>query len=153
MKRKKSDYNGKANLISLADRPIEERKAISAKAAAARKVNAARRKTIQEISDQILSLSGGDLKTVLDNKELQEKAGALDLSVYDIMYLKMIDQSLKGSVKAFEAVRDSAGDKPISKTESNVNIINESDTALLKRIAGRLGLETESIIDGSYTEL
>ena len=153
MKRKKSDYNGKKNLISLADRSLEERKAISAKAAAARKVNAARRKTIKEISDQILSLEGAGLASVLDNKELQQKAGEMDLSVYDIMYLKMIDQSLKGSVKAFEAVRDSAGDKPVNKSEADINIINQGDNLLLNKIADRLGINTDQVIEGSYTEL
>ena len=153
MAKKKSGYNGKANLISLADRPIEERKAIAAKSAAVRKANAAHRKTIKEVADAILQLKGNDLTAVLDNKQLQEKAQGLNLSVYDVLMLKMVDQGLKGSVKAFETVRDSAGDKPIQKQEQNINITTESDNALLHKIADRLGIDTEQVIDADFKEV
>lgn len=153
--KKRINYNEKSkkNLISLADRTPEERQLIAQKSAAARRANAAHNKSVKEVADAILKLSGKDLTSVLDNKELQQKAAALDLSLYDVLMFKMVDQGLKGSVKAFEAVRDSAGDKPIHKTESNVNIINENDSALLNKIAGRLGIDTQTVIDGDFTEL
>lgn len=153
MEKKKKRADNSKNLISLADRPIEERKAISQKAATVRKINAERRKTIKEVAEAILSIEGSDLTSVIDNDALKKKAEGVNLSIYDVMMLKMVDQSLKGSVKAFETVRDSAGDKPITRTETDVNIINESDTALLHRIADRLGIETANIIDVSFSEI
>lgn len=153
--KQKRNYNEKSkkNLISIADRSPEERQLIAQKSAATRRANSLHNKTVKEVADAILKLSGKDLTSVLDNETLKEKAAALDLSIYDVMMFKMVDQSLKGSVKAFETVRDSAGDKPINRTESNVNIINENDTALLNKIADRLGIETQKVIDGDFKEL
>lgn len=153
MEKKKKRADNSKNLISLADRPIEERKAISQKAVIARKINAERRKTIKEVAEAILSIEGNDLTDVIDNENLKKKAEEVDLSIYDMLMFKMIDQGLKGSTKAFETVRDSVGDRPVNKTETDVNIINENDSALLNRIANRLGIETSDVIDGSYTEL
>lgn len=152
---KKRNYNEKSrqNLISLADRPLEERQAIAKKSAETRRANSLHNKTVKEVADAILKLKGNDLSAVLDNKELQEKAKSLDLSIYDVMVFKMVDQTLKGSVKAFETVRDSVGDKPVTKTETDINIINESDKTLLNKIANRLGIETEKVIDGDYKEI
>jgi len=152
-KNKSNNPNCVKNLISLADRSIEERKAISAKAVMVRKANAAKRRTVQEIADAILKIEGNDLTDVLDNKALQAKAESLDLSIYDVLMLKMVDQGLKGSVKAFETVRDSVGDKPVTKQETSVNIINESDNSLLHKIADRLGIETADVIDADFSEL
>jgi len=149
----KSIEQGKKNLIPLNKRSPEEKRAIIEKASAARTLAAQKRKTIKEVAEAILKIEGKDLTSCIDNEALKEKAAKLDLSIYDVMYIKMIDQSLKGSVKAFETVRDSAGDKPITKTETDINIINESDHTLLNRIANRLGIETSEVIDGSYTEL
>lgn len=151
MEKKKKDP--KKNLINLADRPIEERKAISQKAAIARKVNAERRRTIKEVADAILKLEGNDLASVIDNDALKKKADGVNLSIYDVLMLKMVDQGLKGSVKAFETVRDSVGDRPVNRTETDVNIINDSDTALLNRIANRLGIETADVIDADVIDL
>lgn len=151
----KRNYNEKSrkNLITFADRTPEEMRAIVEKSAQTRRANSAKRKTVNEIAQAILKLQGNDLSDVIDNESLKKKAETLDLSIYDMMVLKMVDQSLKGSVKAFETVRDSAGDKPITKTETDINIINESDKTLLNKIANRLGIDNQQIIDAEYSEL
>ena len=153
MKKRIVSEKSKKNLINLADRSPEERREIALKSAAVRKANAARRKTIKEVAEAILSIEGNDLTSCIDNEALKEKAAGVDLSIYDVMMFKMIDQSLKGSVKAFETVRDSAGDKPVNKTETDINIINESDQYLLHKIADRLNIEKDQFIEGDYKEL
>jgi len=149
----KSIEAGTKNLIPLSKRSPEEKAAIIEKSHASRRANTEKRKNAELIARELLKLQGQDLTSCIDNTALKEKAAALDLSIYDVLTLKMIDQGLKGSVKAYETIRDSAGDKPVNKSEQNINVINESDSVLLKRIAGRLGLSTDEIIDADFTDL
>lgn len=141
------------NLIPINERSEEERKAILEKSHNTRKLNAEKRRTIKEIAEKILKLNGSGLTSCLDNEELKKQAESLNLSLYDVTYLKMIDETLKGNVKAFEHVRDSAGDKPTTKTETDVNIITQTDNRLIEKIAQRMGISTDDIIDGEYKEI
>lgn len=153
MKKKTITEKSIQNLIPLNQRSEEEKKAIIEKGHATRSAKAQHRRTINQIAEAILKLNGNNLIDSIDNEALRDQVKSMNISVYDVAYLKMLDQTLKGNVKAFEAVRDSAGDKPTTKTENSINLKTESDDRLLKKIADRLGIETEDVIDADYTEL
>lgn len=71
------------------------------------KENSIRRKTLKEELEILLELTKGD-------KTYQE-----------LMSLSMINQAIKGNVKAYETIRDTIGQKPIEKQEivSDIPII------------------------------
>ena len=86
------------NLVDLRTRTPEERSEIGRKGAAASNKVQRERKTLKE--ELLLILSQGDT---------QEKIS-----------LSLIQQALKGNVKAFETIRDTVGEKPVEKVENEV---------------------------------
>lgn len=71
------------------------------------KENSIRRKSLKEELEILLELTKGD-------KTYQE-----------LMSLSMINQAIKGNVKAYETIRDTIGQKPVEKQEivSDIPII------------------------------
>lgn len=70
----------------------------------------------------------GDLRraaeAVLKNnyiaKDGTEKSGA------EILVLKLLDSAMKGNVRAFEVLRDTAGQKPVDKVEASQKIVQKT---------------------------
>lgn len=59
--------------------------------------------------------------------------------MYDLMIAKMIQVAvLDGNVKAFAAVRDSAGDKPVDETNINAAVMTDKDLELMRIIEQRM---------------
>ena len=84
-------------------------------------------------------MSASDMANGVVNPELADKLKGTDISLYDLMVAKMIEESLHGNVKAFTAVRDSAGDKPVDEANISADLITDADRELLRNVANRLG--------------
>ena len=93
------------NLIPIKDSDVA--RALQEKSAKKRSENCARRKSLKEELEILLELTKGD-------KTYQE-----------LMSLSMINQAIKGNVKAYETIRDTIGQKPVEKQEivSDIPII------------------------------
>ncbi len=119
----------------LHERTAEEQRRIAVMGGKASGETRRRKKEIREVCNVLLSMPANSaLKGYLDpNIELPK-----DATVYDLMVARMTQEALKGNVKAFEAVRDSAGDKPTDKTEASVAIMTERDKAVLEQVERRL---------------
>lgn len=128
----------------LHERTAEEQRRIASMGGKASGETRRRKKEIREVCGVLLSMPANNaLKGYLDpNIELPD-----DATVYDLMVARMTQEALKGNVKAFEAVRDSAGDKPTDKTELTAAIMTDRDKAVLEQIERRLKAE-ESMRDG-----
>lgn len=64
---------------------------------------------------------------ILLEKEITDKSGNT-MTGAEAMAVKVFQQALKGDLKAFEVVRDTAGQKPVEKvvvSEIDVDIMNE----------------------------
>ena len=64
---------------------------------------------------------------ILLEKEITDKNGTI-MTGAEAMAVKVFQQALKGDLKAFEVVRDTAGQKPVEKvvvSEIDVDIMNE----------------------------
>ena len=76
-----------------------------------------------------------DLRKALEallEKEFKGKDG-ITLSGAEAIALKQMEKALKGDTKAFEVVRDTAGQKPVDKVmvaEVDQNVINEVERAV-----------------------
>lgn len=100
------------DLINFRDRPREEVQAIARKgginAAAAKR----ERRTVREVAQSILGM-----KAPITQKEriaLSKRWGVTpeDLDVMFVSLAAIAKSALKGDIKAFELIRDSAGEKP-----------------------------------------
>ena len=72
------------------------------------------------------------LEALLD-KEIKAKDGTL-LSGAEAIALKQMEKALKGDTKAFEVVRDTAGQKPVEKVmiaEVEQSVIDEIEKAVM----------------------
>jgi hypothetical protein len=95
---------GTDNLKSLADRTTAEQREI-AQAGGIASGEARRRKRNIRLA----------LEALLE-KDIQDKHGNT-MSTAEAIALKQIEKALKGDTKAFEVVRDTAGQKPMDKVE------------------------------------
>lgn len=107
------------------------------------------KKRIKDITSELLNMKADDIAENVLNTELAEKIKETDITLYDLIVAKQIEVALtSGNVKSAEFLRDSNGDKPTDKIESNVNVITESDQLLLTSIQNRLdsleSIETDS---------
>ena len=53
----------------------------------------------------------------------------------------MYERALAGDVKAYTALRDTAGEKPADSLDLNANVITEADQALIEKLKNRVGVE------------
>lgn len=106
-----------------------------------------RRKTaLRDILDTILVLDC-DTSTLTDD-ELTEKVQQLareqgrSVSLYEAIALSQIRRAIDGDTKAATFVRDSAGDKPVDRSEiSTDEVMTSADRELLANISKRLGID------------
>lgn len=110
------EKDGKDNLIPLNERTKEEQRAITSQGGIASGKARRRKKLLRECLEELL-----ERETVGENGE--KMSGAEAVSV------KLFQQALAGDLKAFEIVRDTAGQKPIEKVQmkTDVNIADSAD--------------------------
>jgi len=108
----------KENLISLADRPLEERRRIASMGGKRTKVVLDERRTLK-----------AELLLLLKTNKYQEKISTA-----------VIKKAMMGDVKAFEVIRDTIGEKAVEKQESKaeitINNYKELTVEELKKLAG-----------------
>lgn len=138
-KTKRNGHGKNGCLVSADMRSPEERKELGRKGGLkAQEINRQRR-TAQEIMQLLLSQK---ITQAQASEKLGEYAQFLpkDATLYDLVNLRQIMESLEGSYKSAEYVRDTSGDKPIERQEINAEIMSEADRALMEQIAQRIGL-------------
>lgn len=103
--------------------------------------NERKRKTLKELAQAIIGSKYPEEKIA----ELREAAPYLDLEDDDItvgaaMLLCQIDKAIKDKdTKAFEIIRDTAGEKPIDKVETTAAIGVGQDIDKIKKMRDALG--------------
>jgi len=114
---------GKDNLKSLADLTTEQQREIASMGG---KASAEAKREKKLIKDTILEMldmpmKKGELTTELQTFT-QAKSKNSNLTVQQAMVAAMIKRALKGDPKAFNAIRDTAGEKPTDKVEHTGSI-------------------------------
>ena len=135
--------NQRKHFVPITERSPEEQLEIRRKGQAAQTEKRRQRKKITDICNELLSMSASDMANGVVNRELSEKLKETDISLYDLMVAKMIEESLHGNVKAFTAVRDSAGDKPVDTSEIKAEVVTDTDMELVRNVAERLSGKKE----------
>ena len=114
----------------------EERRESASKAGKASAEAKKRRKTAREIYEAMLSRPASD----------QVTGGLPDLpdgaTNYDVLLARMMLSAQKGSVKAAQFVRDTAGDQPTTKVEADIGM-TDGDRALLEKVAERIKKDSD----------
>lgn len=114
----------------------EERRESASKAGKASAEAKKRRKTAREIYEAMLSRPASD----------QVMGGLPDLpdgaTNYDVLLARMMYSAQKGSVKAAQFVRDTAGDQPTTKVEADIGM-TDGDRALLEKVAERIKKDSD----------
>lgn len=87
-------------------------------------INIRARKTLRE-----------DLLAVLTDMEIPEKNSGKMVPVQEALSTALIKAALSGNVRAYEIIRDTAGEKPVE----NVNIMSHDFTALDAAFSGLSG--------------
>lgn len=107
----------------------QRRREASAKAAETR----AKRKSMRDSLEKILQ-SAVSPDSFLECPEL---FGVPSATIQEVMLTKMAEQALNGNVNAFLAVRDTAGDKPIERQQTEI-CLSDADRELLETVNNRL---------------
>ena len=110
--------------------------------------NRQRKRNFQETARYFLSLKAtkSQIKDNIDPAILanmtEEEIKAIDQQ--DIIIARAVELAMAGSKDHLIILRDSAGDKPTDKVQSEVNIMTDSDRALMDKLSKRLNKEQES---------
>lgn len=123
---------GYSNLIPLTDSK-ERARELGSKGGLKAKENREAKKNINELAKAMLeqTVSEDQIRAVLgDNTTM-----LLDNSVASLMLGSMIKGALNGSFKCFEAVRDTAGFRPATKNEIDLqaDIMTDADRSLIDK--------------------
>lgn len=86
-----------------------------------------------KVDDELLETA--DVPNELIKKLRRDNPNA---TIYDLIQLVAVGKALGGSMKGYELIRDTHGDKPIDRVEVTDNITTEADRDLMKQIAQRL---------------
>lgn len=94
------------------ERPIEELRAISRKGGINSGIAKRRNKTVQQVAEMVLNLKApmpaASRKALAKHWKVKEQ----DIDVMFTSLTALAKKAMKGDAKAFEVVRDSAGQKP-----------------------------------------
>lgn len=103
-------------------------------------------KALNDILDAILAMKcdtsalTDDYITETAQKLAAEKGESITL--YEAIALSQIKRAIDGDTKAATFVRDSAGDKPLDRSEvTNMETITDADRRMMENISKRLGIE------------
>lgn len=119
------------NLVSLATRPQHERSEIARMGQKAATEVKNKKKDIRECLEILLS------------KDITAKNGEV-MSGAEAIAAKLFENALKGNVRAFEVLRDSAGQKPVEKLQVetiNQEVFDDIQNELEKRRIERTNKE------------
>lgn len=109
------------------------------------------KKRIKDITSELLNMSAEDIADNVLNKDIAEKLKGTDITLYDLIVAKQIESALNGSTRSAEYVRDSNGDKPTDKVQTDINVMTETDKQLINMLSDRLdmieGLQDGTIVD------
>ena len=131
--------NQRKYFIPINERSPEEQLEIRRKGQAAQAEQRRKKKNVTDICNELLSIPASDLVNGVVNDTLAEKLKGTDLTLYELIVAKMAEEAMHGNVKAFIAVRDSAGDKPVEESKISADLITDADRELLRNVANRLG--------------
>lgn len=135
----KSGYDHIDNLVSWNDRTKEEIKEIKQKGQKASVEVRKAKKNIKQICNELLSINASDIAHGIISPQLEDKLKDTDITLYDLIVAKQIEVALKsGDVKSAVFLRDSVGDKPSEKVETDVNVITDVDRQLLQSLSDRI---------------
>lgn len=57
----------------------------------------------------------------------------------ELIALRQMEKAIAGDTRAFEVIRDSAGQKPVTETEAKVDFgLSKEDASLLEKVGARL---------------
>lgn len=133
----KKTRGNKENLVDMRYLTAEKQREI---AVAGGKASVEARRKKKELKDRCKILL-----EMMPNKALIAKSLGNDTELpegadmYDLMIAKMMQvAALDGNVKAFEAVRDSAGDKPTDKVQQDIAVMTDKDKELMAIIEARM---------------
>ena len=130
------------NLKSLADRPVEERREIarmgSIKSAEVKKKKRNLRESAKVLLEMLVA-TDKQREVLGDDSKLLEQFE--NITMADLLNLRMIQEAAEGNTKAFEVIRDTAGFKPTEQMHIDANIMTEEDKALIEKLAKREGIE------------
>ena len=110
--------------------------------------NRQRKRNFQETARYFLSLKAtkSQIKDNIDPAILanmtEEEIKAIDQQ--DIIIARAVELAMAGSKDHLIILRDSAGDKPTDKVMQDVNIMTDSDRALMDKLSKRLNREQDS---------
>ena len=105
-----------------------------------------RKKALNDILDAILAMKC-DTSALTDDyiTETAQKLAAEkgeSITRYEAIALSQIKRAIDGDTKAATFVRDSAGDKPLDRSEvTNMETITDADRRMMENISKRLGIE------------
>lgn len=135
--REKSNITGTKNLISLADRTREEQRKIARAGGIKSGETRRRRKTARELLDKMLqsNLSEDQIEEILGTAASMLSG---DNTVYNVMLAKMAQQAMSGDTKAFIALRDTAGDKPIDQSVTLTDSMSDEDRKQIDKMRKQL---------------
>lgn len=128
---------GYKNLIPVNERAKEEQRAIQIKGGKARAEQMKRRKAAKELLETLLETKMKDdmIDDVLGGS--QDLLNG-DKTAYNVMLAKMFQVACSGDTKAFIAIRDTVGDKPVDKQEISADIITDADRKMIDNIKKRI---------------
>ena len=101
--------NGTKNLIPTNKRSKEEAKRLGKKGGIASGKARREKKTLRQCLEILLE------------KTLKDKKG-IEMSGAEAVSLKVFEKALKGDIRAFEVLRDTAGQKPVEKVQMKTDI-------------------------------
>lgn len=139
---------GYLNLRPLTERSKEEQLAIRRKAQKRQREVMKIQKTAKESMTELLSVVAKEVAKERIDEEILAKAKQINpnLTLYDIVNLKMIERATDGSVTASVYVRDTVGDKPTDKLDVTAQSLTEEDRTLLEQVQKRLE-DNQNIVD------
>lgn len=110
------------NLIPFSQMDRETAQKIRSKGGKASAAKHAKQKTFKEILEAFLELPVTADDEVFEDLdwETQKKMREVGLTYADLINLSVIREAKKGNMRAYEAVRDQLGQKPIEKTEVKI---------------------------------
>ena len=121
---------------------IERQHQISVKGGLANKERLAKKKTMNELAKALLDKSINREQAVAIIGEDANLLGDDELTVAQVLNVAMVQESLKGNVKAYESIRDTAGYAPKKELEISADIMTDTDRELIARVSSRLSTKT-----------
>ena len=100
-----------------------------------------RKKALNDILDAILAMKC-DTSALTDDYITETAEKGESITLYEAIALSQIKRAIDGDTKAATFVRDSAGDKPLDRSEvTNMETITDADRRMMENISKRLGIE------------